>query len=315
MNNDQNGLEDFTNQILKKIKPLVKAFVFDFDGTIKSSAEPDCVPLDLIKKIIEKDKRVGIVTASGVSALSGLAEQIVKLINENNFVDFVYLGIANGMALYKLGKNGKQELYNYSIDLDESRKILEAWKNVFEQIGVKGEDLMEKGLNTFREFINKDWGEFIPSEYLDLSRECNGKCFIEKLKVTFVMPKNEVFEQEKFIGLMQEELNKVLGEGNFIIDMGDNVFAHVTKRPGMAPKLFALNKIREELNLTDEEVVTFGDMPFGNDKGLLIDSGLSYTFTNKFIDEKVINSPPFVLSGSKLTPVANVYKAVEFLLN
>jgi hydroxymethylpyrimidine pyrophosphatase-like HAD family hydrolase len=303
-------------KILDEIKLKVKAFVFDFDGTIKSSAEPDCKPLELIEKIIKDDKFVGIITASGVSVLNGFAEQVVELVKKNNFENSVYLGIANGMAFYKIDKNGIQELYNYSISLDEVEKILVAWENVMNKIKVKDEDLMEKGLNTFKDFLVKDWGESIPKDFLSLSKKYDGKCFVEKLKATFVMPKNEIFSQEEFITLMQKEINEVLGDEKFIIDMGDNVFAHTTKRPGMAPKLFALKKIMEEFSLKSNEIVTFGDMPFGNDKGLLIDSGLPYTFTNKFIKkDRIESSPPFILPNSELTPVASVYKAVESLLN
>lgn len=300
--------------LFKKIQCDAKAFVFDYDGTIKSSSEPDCKPLELIEKIIRNNKFVGIITASGMSALSGLAEQIIDLLKKNNFTTPVYLGIANGMALYKLNKDGKHELYNYPIDIGDVQKILEAWKNVMNKIAIKNENLMEKGLNTFNDFLTKDWGESIPKDFLFLSKEYDGKCFVEKLKTTFVMPKNEIFSQEKFISLIQEEINKVLGNEKFIIDMGDNVFAHVTHRPGMAPKLFALKKIIEDLNLKNDQVVTFGDMPFGNDKGLLVDSGLPYTFTNKYFEKGNIETPPFILPNSELKPVLSVYKAVENLL-
>lgn len=301
--------------MLNSIKSKVKAFVFDFDGTIKSSKEPDYSPFDLIKKIIINNKSVGIVTASGVSALSGLAEQIIKLCFENNFTSPIYLGVANGVALYKLNSNEKEELYNYSISLDDTKKIIEVWKKVVNKIGLKNEDLVESGLKTFNEFLIKDWGKYIPNEFLSLSKDYNGKCFVEKLKSTFVMPKNDVFSQEKFITLMQEELDNTLGIGKFIIDMGDNVFAHVTQKPGMAPKLFALRKIMEDLGLEKDQIVTFGDMPFGNDRGLLIDSNLPYTFTNKSIDKKDLKTPPFMLPGHELTPVASVYKAVDDLLS
>jgi len=301
--------------MLNNIKSKIKAFVFDFDGTIKSSKEPECLPLELIKKIIINNKSVGIVTASGVSALSGLAEQIIKLCIENDFTVPVYLGIANGMALYKLSNKGKEELYNYSISFDDTKKIIEVWKKVFNNIGLKDIDLMENGINTFKEFLVKDWGKYIPSEFLSLSKEYGGKCFVEKLKSTLVMPKNDVVLQDKFIALIQEELDNCFGKEKFIIDMGDDVFAHVTKRPNMAPKLFALKRIIKELDLKNDQIVTFGDMPFGNDRGLLIDSGLPYTFTNKSVGEKESNTPPFVLPGSELSPVANVYKAVDSLLN
>jgi hydroxymethylpyrimidine pyrophosphatase-like HAD family hydrolase len=299
----------------EKIRLLIKAFVFDFDDTIKSNSEPDCKPLELIEKIISNNKFVGIITASGVSVLSTLSKQIIELIKKKNFSTSIYLGIANGMALYKLDKDGKHELYNYPINTRDVQKILESWKSVMNKIGIKENDLMEKGLNTFKDFLNKDWGEFIPKDFLSLSKQFNGKCFVEKLKITFVMPKNGVFLQQDFISLIQMEINKKFGDDRFVIEMGNNIFAHLTRKPGMAPKLFALKRIMVDLDLKNDQVMVFGDMPFGNDKGLLIDSELPYTFTNKFIDEKENpKDPPFVLPECELSPVASVYKAVENLL-
>lgn len=301
-------------KIFDKVKSKIRMFVFDFDDTIKSSSEPDCKPLELIEKIVSNNKFIGIITASGVSVLSTLAEQIIELIKKNNFSTSVYLGIANGMALYRLGKDGKQEIYSYQIELNYAKEILEVWKNVMKNIGVKDDDFMEKGINTFKEFLLRDWGKYIPDELLSLSKENNGKCFVERFKITFVMPKNNVFLQQNFISLMQMKINKKFGDEKFVIEMGNDVFAHLTKKPGMAPKLFALKRIMDDLNLKNDQVVAFGDMPFGNDKGLLIDSGLPYTFTNKFIDKGNPKNPPFVLSDCDLAPVASVYKAVENLL-
>ncbi|MFA6533488.1 MAG: hypothetical protein WCT22_05880, partial [Patescibacteria group bacterium] len=115
--------EDFTGEIVKKLKGKIKAFVFDFDGTLKSSAEPECNPVVLIEKIVSSNKSVGIVTASGVSALIGIAKQLKK----------AYLGIANGMALYKIDDQGITELYQYPIEIQEIRKIIEGWKNVMDK--------------------------------------------------------------------------------------------------------------------------------------------------------------------------------------
>ena len=72
--------------------------------------------------------------------------------------------------------------------------------------------------------------------------------------------------------------------------------------------------MQSELGLRDNQVLTFGDMPFGNDKGLLIDSNLPYTFTNKYFDKESIEIPPFFLPGSQSNPVKSVYKAVDYLL-
>ncbi|MCX6727030.1 MAG: HAD hydrolase family protein, partial [Candidatus Shapirobacteria bacterium] len=261
-------------EVLEKAKNTVKAFVFDFDGTLKSSAEPECNPIELIEKILAAGKNVGIVTASGASALMGLGKQM-----KNG-----YLGIANGTALYKIDDRGLTEIYKYPVKTEDISVILDAWKKVIKENDIKETDLVEKGLNTFREFFVKDWGEYIPKNMIDMAKEYNGRCFVENMKITLVMPKKEVFSQEKFVALMQMELDKSFGTGKYIIDMGDTTFAHVTIFPGMVPKLSALKRIQKELGLRDDEITTFGDMPNGNDKGLLIDSKLPYTFTNKFVE-------------------------------
>lgn len=309
-----NSHENYCKKMLDKAKPKVKAFIFDFDGTIKSSSEPECLPLTLLKKIVSNGKFAGVVTASSVSVLNSLAKQIIRLISENNFSIPVYLGIANGAAFYKLDKFGKHELYSYPLTSNETNEILKVWKKVIKRIKIKETNLVEKGLITFDEFLKKDWGNHIPDDLLKLSMEFSGQCFVEKLKVTFVMPKDEIFSQERFIIMMQDEIDKILGFGKFIIDMGDNIFAHVTCKPNMAPKLFALKRIKKELGLKKEQIVAFGDMPFGNDKGLLIDSGLPFAFTNKYFDKQNIYFPPFILPEFNINPIASVYKAVDYLL-
>jgi len=282
-------------RILEEIKPKIKALVFDFDGTLKSSSEPECNPMELVDKIVAGNKSVGIVTASGVSALMGLGKQLKK----------AYLGIANGMALYKIDDKGIAEIYKYPVgNVDE---IISAWQKVMKEISVDESGLVEKGLKIFREFLVKDWGEYIAKELIEKAAPYEGKCFMEELKVTVVMPRDEIFFQEEFIKLMRNALGD-----KYVVEMGDTTFAHITRYMGMAPKLFALRRIQQELGLDDNEIVTFGDMPNGNDRGLLIDSKLPYTFTNKLVDG--VPTPPFVLPGSEIKPIASVYKAVKNLL-
>ncbi|MBU4210234.1 hypothetical protein KKE47_03510 [Patescibacteria group bacterium] len=301
--------------LLSEIKPKIKAFVFDFDGTIKSSKEPDCLPLELIERIVSAGKKVAIVTASGVSALNGLGQQITRLLLEGNYSTRVYLGIANGMGLYGLDKQGKCELYSYPIEIIDVKKILKAWEKAVSLVGIKDEDLVEKGLTTFKRFLEKDWGRYIPKDYLSLVKSRKGKCFAERLKVTLVMPRSEVFSQVEFVRMVQEEIDKLTGKEKFVIETGDDVFAHVTCWPRMEPKLFALNRIKLELELKDRELVVFGDMPFGNDRGMLIDSNLPYTFTNRYFKKKDVKKPPYFLSGLAERPVLSVYRAVNYLIN
>lgn len=306
--------EIYYRNVLKRAKSSVKAYIFDYDGTIKSSSEPESLPLDLIKKIVLKNKFVGIITASGASALNGLAKQIIKLNFKNHFLNQIYLGVANGVALYKLDGFKKHELYSYPLTMNEANYILKAWQKAVRKNKLKDTDLTEKGLITFKEFLKKDWNGYISNERIKLSVKFSGKIFIEELKISLVMPKNQKFSQKRFIGIIQDEIDNLLGSGKFIVERGDTVFAHITHKPNMSPKLFALKKIMAELKLKNEEVAVFGDMPFDNDKGLLIDSHLPYTFTNRYFYKENIDLPPFILPKSELSPVGSVYKAVDYLL-
>jgi hypothetical protein len=306
--------ENYCQKILKKVRSDVKAFVFDVDGTIKSSSEPEYLPLELVEKILCKGKFVGIITASGASAIEGLAKPIVRIISKKNYPIPVYFGVANGVGFYKLDNKGVHELWNYSLKISEVKNILRVWKTVMNKYDLRENNLLEKGLTTLRNYFKKDWGDNIPNNFLSLSKEFNGKCFAEKYKVTFVIPKGEILSQERFITMIQKGLDTIPGRNNYIIDMGDATYAHVTRNPGLLPKRFALEKIIKDLKLSRKEILTFGDMPFGNDKGLLISGRLPYTFTNKFIDNKKITIPPFLLPKSESRPIRSVYRAVDYLL-
>lgn len=301
-------------QALSAAKKIAKMFVFDVDGTIKSSAEPEYEPISLVEAVLVKNKGVALVTASGASALGKLAEPLEKLIKAKAFKAPVFLGIANGMALYRLNPNSRQEIHRFLILIPQVIQILKVWQKVMQEQGFKQVDLVAKGLTTFQEFLARDWQGLIPKEFLEKIKKYDGQCFAEELKVTLVMPKEEAFPQKQFIALMQKKLDRELGLNHYIIDRGDTTFAHVTKKPGMTPKLFALKRIIKELKLKKEQVVAFGDMPEDNDRGLLIDSHLPYTFTNQYFNKLKIGKPPFFLPGATRSPVASVYHAVDFLL-
>jgi len=71
----------------------------------------------------------------------------------------------------------------------------------------------------------------------------------------------------------------------------------------------------KKLGLTPKQVVAFGDLPLDNDRGLLVESKLPYTFTNKDYGKKDNKTPPFILPGSSVSPVRSVYQAIDYLLS
>ncbi len=249
-------------------------FVFDIDGTIKSSVESKYKPIELIKKILLKSKNVVLITDSGASAFLGIIQEINKLLNENNIEKSVFIGIGNGVGLYEITKNEIKKLYQYCLEKNDILKILEVYNSVIAENRIEKNFFIKKGVTIFNEFLLKDWTNTIPSDYILSSKTYGGKCFIEPLKITFVMPEDSIVSQRLFIQEIQECLNVAFKKQYCIIEKGDDIFAHTTIYPNMSPKLFALLKIKERLKTTDAEIACFGDTPDGNDRGLLIDSKL-----------------------------------------
>jgi hydroxymethylpyrimidine pyrophosphatase-like HAD family hydrolase len=303
-----------TTKILQNLKNLknIEAYVFDIDGTIKSPLEPDCKPLELIKFILLKDKFVILITSSGISARLGIIVDIQNMLKENNFDDAVYVGIANGMAMYEITKEEIKELYNFSLTKDEISIILKAYDKIIENYPIISAFLIKNGINTFNN--KRDWNGLLSNDFIEYFKTYQGNIFIESLKVSFVMPENKIFTQDVFISQMQKELNNLFGKEKCIIDKGDNVFAHVTLFPNkIQPKAFALFNFIHDFSLDLDQVIVFGDMPEGNDRELLTFGGPS--FTNAKVRNFNFNLyPSCILENYEKTPIKSVYDAVHYLL-
>lgn len=305
--------EQYCQEILEKAKSTVTAFAMDQDGTIKGSDYKEANPLELIQKIARKGKYPSVITASGVTALKSFSS-LEKFYSDEDIDVPAFVGVGNGAALYRFDKNGRQEIYNNELAIDEIKAIIKVWEKTYDSLAVKESDLQSKGLETFRKFIDTNWEGAIPEEYLDVFKKYDGKCFTEKIKATVVFPKWGDEKQRELVLKMQEALDQNLGLNKYAAVRGDDIFLHITKAFDVDSKLFALRKIMEELKLKDENVAVFGDMPFDNDKGLLIESGLPFSFTNRDFEKESLEKPPHVLPGSKELQVSSVYKAIDYLL-
>ncbi|MBI2053933.1 MAG: HAD family phosphatase [Candidatus Staskawiczbacteria bacterium] len=308
--------EQYCQEMLEKAKSTVLAFVMDQDGTIKGGDDPEYKkenPAELLQKIARKGKYPSVITASGITALKSLSSLEAFYLKENIETP-IFIGIGNGTALYRFDKKGRKEIYNNELTLEEAKAIVETWKNVYAFLNIDEQDLQPKGLETFRKFMDTDWQGLIPNEYSDIFKQYDGKCFTEKIKTTVVFPKWDEEKQRELVRKMQEELDKNLGHNKYAAVRGDDIFMHITRAFNVDSKLFAFKKIREELKLKNDNIAAFGDMPFDNDKGLLIDSGLPFSFTNKDIKKEDLKEPPFVLPGSSESEVGSVYKAIDYLL-
>lgn len=298
--------EKFGQEKLEKAKLTLRALVMDQDGTVKGGDDAKFAKAnvtELLRKISQAGKIPVILTASGASAL--------KSFSEINFPAFI--GIGNGTALYQFDQNGKKEIYNQGLSLEEVQKIIKVWQRVYEDLEIHETDLQPKGIATFKEFMEKDWSGYIPPEYVEVFKQYGGRCFTEEIKVTVVFPNWDEVRQRELVAKMQAVLDENLEKGKYLAKRGDENFLHMTHAFEIDPKLFALQKIMEELKLTPEQVAVFGDLPLDNDRGMLIESGLPYTFTNRCIE--TLKAPPYLLPGSGKSMVGSVYAAIDYLLS
>ena len=290
---------------LKKIKSNVKLFVFDYDGTIYDGNKyKEVQVINLIEKIINNGKLVAIITARAATALKIIVPPVRKFLFKKNINSPVFISGGNGVILYKIKDNRLIQIYNYGLSIKEIKHAINCWDKIYKDFRINEKKLSLKGIKTFNAFIKENWVNYIPNKLIELSKLYNGKIFIEEAKVSFVLPKDKT-THDKLIKAAQEELGD-----NYALKPGDETFAHITKNLKEDGKLIAVKTILKGLGFKKNEVITFGDMPNGNDKGLL---SFPYSFTNSK-DYIKSDKPPFVLVNNKLNSVARVYKAVDSLI-
>jgi len=293
----------YSKYVLKGIKGKINNFFLDVDGTIKSSQESEN-PIDIIRYLLENNKNVNIITASGFSALDKLGIQIQSLLND--FKDkFIFLSIANGAGLYKITYDGVKSIYTDFLNVEDIKNIL--W--VYKKLNLDIENIQEKGISTFKKFLDREW-DGIPDIFMDISKSYEGLLFIEPLKISIALPKKDICEFNRKFNC---ELKKKY-RNKYIMELGDYTFAHITKN--VEGKLKALNYIKNLLNLGNEEIAVFGDMYKDNDKGMLVDSNLPYTFTNSYVSNQTLQSKPYSIINKNLIhePVKITHKYIKEIL-
>ncbi len=295
---------------LEEAKSLVKLFGLDYDGTIRDGInykQPQV--FSLTEKILEKKKSVAFITARAATALKVLAPPLQELLKNEKISASGFIAGGNGTTLYEVKKDNLIEMYNRGFELPQILRAVEAGKKVYGDLEIKASDLAEKGLATFKKFLQEKWEGYVPSEIINICRPYNGELFTEQAKVTFVLPKNKSLH-ERIVAELKNELG-----GEYSVAAGDETYVHITRKQGEDGKIIAIKTILQHLNLELNQVVTFGDMPAGNDAGLL---SFPYSFTNSDEFAKIkkdLGQPPYILADSNLAPIARVYKAIEYLLS
>ena len=299
---------EITRVKLEEIKPLVKLFGLDYDGTVSDAEHKQPEVFGLVEKILAKDKSVAFITARAATAIKVLYPPMQELMNKQETAARSFIAGGNGTTLYEVKKEKLVELYNRGLELPQVLRAVEIGREVYNKLGLKSDDLAPKGLETFRKFLQDSWEGYVPADIIDICRPYNGELFTEQAKVTFVLPKDKALHK-KLVG----DLNEKLGH-DFSAAAGDETYVHITRHLEEDSKMVAIKTILERLGLESNEVATFGDMPLGNDAGLL---SFPYSFTNstEFAAAKNnLQAPPYVLSDPDLTPVGRVYKVIECLL-
>lgn len=295
---------------LNEAKPLIKLFGFDYDGTISDGVnykQPQVFAL--VGKILDSGRATAFITARAATALKILVPPLRELLARKKSAVPNFIAGGNGTTLYEVKKDGLVEIYNHGLELSQIIRAVETGRKIYKEFKIGTNDLAEKGLKTFRKFLLENWNNYIPSEIIDVCRSYNGKIFAEQAKVTFVLPKDKSRHQK-----IAAEFNQKLG-ADFSAALGDETYIHITKKLEENGKTLAIKTILKFMGLKPNQVATFGDMPLGNDAGLL---SFPYSFTNseEFANTKEnLEQPPYVLIDSNLTPVERVYKAIDYLLS
>lgn len=300
---------DLTRAKLEEARPLIKLFGLDYDGTVSDGVnykQPQI--FGLVEKILAKDKSVAFITARAATAVKVLVPPLQELLVRENVAVPIFIAGGNGTTLYEVKKNELIKIYNYGFALSQVKYVVEVGRKVYEKLGIGNANLVQNGLETFKKFLKEEWVGYIPSKIIDVCRPYDGELFTEQAKVTFVLPKDKMLRQK-----VVAEFNEVLG-ARYRAAAGDDTYVHITRKFKEDSKTVAIKTILEFLGLGPTQVATFGDMPTGNDAGLL---SFPYSFTNAddFSDIKTnLEQPPYILFDAELSPVARVYKAIEYLI-
>ena len=295
---------------LNEVKNYINLFALDYDGTLYDHHDPyfnHIRAAKLIAKILN-NYHVAIITARAASAAKYIIPLIIKCRDSKDSKFRFFLAGGNGTILYELRNEKLIQIYNRGLNLRDVQIIINKYKKIFNYLKINREELNSKGVQIFSEFVRENWTGLIPKEFLLISKQFKGRLFAEEAKISFVQPIDNI-KRDKLISVLKANLSH-----KYTLLIGDIDF-HVTKKFTKDGKVTAIEKIMDLLNISSGNVITFGDLPDGNDKGLL---SYPYSFTNnvKFNKEKRdFNKPPFILPQISTSSIMNVFKAIKYLID
>lgn len=270
-----------TSKLLSEIKNKVKLFVFDYDGTIFDIQDKKFghkKAFSLIKNVLLKNNFCLILTARCASFLDKHIKNFEKVYKNNHIIKPIFIGGGNGSILYKYSNDGLIKIYDNGLSFAEAKKIMQLGTKIYDDLKITTADLNKLGIKIHRSFLKKNWLKLIPITFVKKNEFHKGICFSEEAKVAFVLPDN-IKIHKKIVDLFRNQTEQNLGN-KYSVVKGDDVFLQISHSFKIDPKLHALKIVIKKLKLNNEQVAVFGNMPEGNDKGILIDSRLPYVFTN-----------------------------------
>lgn len=293
----------------------IKIIAVDYDGTVYDRYDPNFNKLEKVVMLAKDVYNSGMEFAfiSGRSTtleleLRDLGSKISKDTGENFSI---WRSGGTGMNLDKLSftctsdEVEVENVYSNSLSFEEVKLAL----NEFLKLKIEA-DTYSKSF--FNNFLEKDLPEYlVPREFKELAVPYEGLFFAEKVKITFVLPKNED-EQERCVEVLRKKLEKY----GLSVGWGRLPFADVSKQlilngESVDGKMYMVKMLIKRLNINENQVVTFGDSPKDNNKGLL---SFPYSFTNDMDKgEDRTNLPPYLLKVNK-SPIKAVYDAISYLI-
>lgn len=294
---------------LKEAKTRLSCIIFDYDGTLFDRFDKNFNHNRARKLLLKSLNKyhVAVITARSASALKSIAAPMLKIFSKKRFTNRFFLGVGNGVTLYEIKKNQLDKIYSHELSFSDIKFITKIYKQILKRLGLARKAFNSKGLEIFSKFVLQNWGEYIPNNIGELNKSWGGMIFAEQAKVSIVKPLNLSKEKQ-----LVSELRKLLFN-NFDVVVGD-IDIHIIKRLSEDSKKKAAKTIIKKLRISPANVVTFGDLPSGNDKALL---SFPLSFTNDSDikrKQSYLDKPPYVLSSKTVSPVGTIYKAVDYLI-
>jgi hydroxymethylpyrimidine pyrophosphatase-like HAD family hydrolase len=272
------------------------AYVTDYDGTLVGDGFGSEAVTRLIYNSSKKLIPV-IATARGATFKREQLFQIIQATNTHRILYPIYISLGNGTQVLEIKNNSSQLICNNALTIDEAETIIKAYQELDIRISKEDDQIRQYDLNF-------PWNDLIPDPYLILSSR-NPGVWIEPVKVSLLTGSTP----PDIVKALCLKLTKVLP--TFQFQWGGKPVIDVTKqilKDGQIVdgKLHTAQIVLSREGLSENNVAAFGDMPDGNDAGLL---SLPYSYTN----QTGYSTRPYSLPEIG-TRVQRVHDAIYYLL-